>query len=173
MITSGKRTLLLIGLLLTVSLLLSLCFSQPLLAAERPILYLFWGEGCPHCEDEKEFLSLIREEYPQLEMRWFEVWSHPEFAKLADAVRQAYGIKVTSVPMTFLGEWGQVGFRSFETTGAEIIEQIDACLEHGCKDALDTVALQQIVTKIRKEAMKNQPNGWEHYPALSSGNAAP
>jgi thiol-disulfide isomerase/thioredoxin len=53
-------------------------------ASEHPILYLFWGDGCSHCEEEKEFLKLLYKQFPELEMRWFEIWEHPEFAKLAD-----------------------------------------------------------------------------------------
>ena len=103
---------LMIGLGLLVALGASLLILQEAIAAEHPILYFFWGEGCPHCEKEKEFLSRLQEKYPELEMRWFETWKHREFTQLADTMRKAYDIKTSSVPMTFLGDWNHVGFSS-------------------------------------------------------------
>lgn len=153
------------------AMLMVCCFvstriCQTAAAAEpRPILYLFWGNGCPHCEDEKEFLKLMRQRYPQLEMRYFEVWDHPEFAKLADTLRQAYKQQSASVPMTFIGEWSLIGFRSFETTGVQIEEQIKACLEKGCVDPLDKLGPEKIIAQIREEVSQNKPQNWELFPA--------
>ena len=137
-----------------------------LVAAEKaPVLYVFWGEGCPHCEEEKEFLEVLHKRSPDFEMRWFEVWKHPQYAKLADAVRKAAGVKTTSVPMTFIGDWNMVGFRSAETSGVKIIEQIDRCLKSGCKDVLDTLGPQLIVEEIRSDISKGEFEDWEYFPA--------
>jgi thiol-disulfide isomerase/thioredoxin len=151
--------------MLSMVFLLSICL--PVLGAEHPILYLFWGDGCPHCEEEKEFLEIVKQDYPQVEMRLFEVWHHPEFAKLAGAMGKAYDVKAGSVPMTFLGEWNHVGFTSFETTGVEMTRQIEQCLQQGCLDALDALGPQKIVLKIREEAAHNTPDGWELHQAAS------
>lgn len=134
-------------------------------ASDHPILYLFWGEGCPHCEEEKEFLKLLYQHYPELEMRWFEIWDYPEFAKLADTMREAFGEKITSVPMTFIGDRAIIGFRSYEETGVQIQEQVKICFEQGCKDAFERIKSQPIVTKIKEEAAKNEPEGWELFSA--------
>jgi thiol-disulfide isomerase/thioredoxin len=141
-------------------------------AADHPILYLFWGEGCPHCEAEKAFLTEMQADYPQLEMRWFEVWDHPEFAQLANALGKAYNIKATSVPLTFLGSWGNIGFLSSEITGVEISNQLKTCLSQGCPDALDKLGPQQIVTRIRDEAANKTAQGWELYPSASATTPA-
>ena len=143
-------------------------WGQSASASETLTLYFFWGEGCPHCEEEKEFLKILREDFPQLEMCWFEVWNHPEFAKLADDLRKAYDIKVTSVPMTFLGEWGHVGFHSFERTGVEMARQVEACLQQGCSDPLEKIGPQRITARIRDEMARNDPKDWEYYPALAT-----
>ena len=145
-----------------------LMFTPNATAAVHPILYLFWGDGCPHCEEEKEFLEIVKEEYPQVEMRLFEVWDHPEFAKLADAMRKTYEVKTSSVPMTFLGDWNHVGFRSFETTGVEMTSQIEQCLAQGCPDALDRLGPHSMVPKIRIEAANNAPDGWDLHRAASA-----
>jgi len=153
-----------------VYLLLTILIPKYAGASEHPILYLFWGDGCPHCAEEKEFLELLHQQYPQLEMRWFEIWDHPEFAKLADALRKAYGEKIASVPMTLIGDQAIIGFRSHEDTGAQIQEWVDACIEQGCSDALDKIKSQPIVKKIKEEALKNEPEGWELFPASSSSD---
>lgn len=147
----------------------------PVLATDtdHPILYLFWGDGCPHCEAEKEFLEIVKQEYPQVEMRLFEVWRHPEFTALADAMRKAYDVKAASVPMTFLGDWSHVGFRSFETTGVEMTRHIEQCLEQGCPDALDRLGPHSMVPKIREQAASNAPDGWELHQAAPIEEESP
>jgi hypothetical protein len=35
------------------------------------------------CEEEKEFLHELQQNYPQVEMRWFDVGARPEFVDLA------------------------------------------------------------------------------------------
>ena len=134
-------------LCITILIILSGLFTaiQPAHAEEPSILYLFWGDGCSHCEKEKIFLEELHSRYPELEMRWFEIWEQRDFLKLADNVRKAYNIKTASVPMTFLGEWSTVGYLSDATTGIEIEEQVVACLENGCPDALERVSEEPIV----------------------------
>jgi hypothetical protein len=51
---------------------------------KHPILYLFWGDGCRIAKKKKKFLAMLREQYPELEMRFFEVWDHPQFTTLGD-----------------------------------------------------------------------------------------
>ncbi|GAK52626.1 hypothetical protein ANT_03440 [Candidatus Moduliflexus flocculans] len=130
----------------------------------RTIFYLFWGDGCPHCEKEREFLFKIRKDYPEVEMRWFEIWNHPEYAKLADALSKTYKLKAVSVPMTFIGDWNVIGFQSAETTGVQIMQQLDKCANEGCKDTLDLLGPRADVEKIREEAAKQAPTDWELFP---------
>ena len=160
-----RKTVLLAGLSF-ILFGLSLMVLQPALAADHPMLYLFWGKGCPHCEKEKEFLKLLQERYPALEMRWFEVWDHPEFADLGDALRKAYDDKITAVvPLTFCGDQALVGFISFEETGAQIEALVKGCLQKGCPDPFDKIAEQPAVKKIRAEVAQKKPQGWAWFPA--------
>lgn len=154
-------------------ILLSFCLTAalPVYAAEPPILYFFWGDGCPHCEEEKMFLDVLKQDSPQLEIRLFEIWNHPEFAQLAEALAKANNINAASVPLTFIGNWGNVGFESFETTGAQIAAQVNTCLQQGCPDALDKLAPQEIAARVRDEAARKSPQGWELRPAVSAASA--
>ena len=98
-------------------------------------------------------------------MRWFEVWNYPKYAKLADRIRKAADIKTASVPMTFIGDWDMVGFRSADTSGVKIIEQLEKCLKDGCKDVLDTLGPQLIVEEIRSNIAEGKIEDWERFPA--------
>lgn len=41
-------------------------------------IYFFWGDGCPHCAAAKPFLAQLKEKYPNVIVRDYEVWKHPE-----------------------------------------------------------------------------------------------
>ena len=61
-----------------------LIFARPVLAqssAAKPhkvVIYLFWGDGCPHCAVAKPFLNELTQRYPKIELRAYEVWYVPE-----------------------------------------------------------------------------------------------
>lgn len=150
---------------LTVLILVALFPLTDAAAAEHPILYLFWGTGCPHCTEEKAFLEQLHERYPELEMRWFEIWDHPEFRELADALSKNYDVKAASVPLTFLGEMAVVGFLSEAITGIQIEKQVVTCLQEGCVDAFDKVDTLPIVEQIRDEASRKEPHNWQLFPS--------
>ena len=143
----------------------------PAVAAEPPILYFFWGEGCPHFEYEKMFFDVLQQDYPQLEIRLFEICIHPEFAILADALGKTRHLNASGVPITFLGNWGNVGFESFETTGVQIAEQVKRCLQDDCPDALEQLGDQELAARIRREAAQHTPQNWELRPAVTVANA--
>lgn len=148
-------------------LILSISLTISAQTAKHPILYFFWGNGCPHCEKEKEFLPKLQARYPQLEMRWFEAWDHPENRAIAEALRQAYNLKSSGVPVTFLGRWHITGYLSDETTGKEIQQQVIACLQQGCIDALESIGPREILLEIRNQAVQQAPVGWELFPATA------
>lgn len=149
---------------LVLTLIMLAC--SPVMAADHPILYLFWGEGCPHCEKEQAFLRQLQTRYPNLEMRWFEIWGHRDFLKLAEALRKTYQVKgPVSVPITFIGDFVNVGFQSDETTGIEFEEKVVACQQKACPDTLDKVNDLPIVQRIHAEIASNTPQQWQWFPA--------
>lgn len=149
------------------SCVLTLLLPVLISAADHPILYLFWGEGCPHCEAEKEFLVQLQEKYPALEMRWFEIWKNSENRKLADAMRQAYDLKTTSVPLTFFDRWGNVGYQSGGITEKQIKDLLIACFRDGCINALEILGPRQATLNIEAQAEQQNPQGWELFPATA------
>lgn len=120
---------------LTASFLLATFHPEISSAKNKATVYFFWGKGCPHCAKEEALLERLREGYPQLEVRSFEVWFSPENARLFVEIAEAYGMKPQGVPVTFIGDFEPItGYRSDEITGKIIEDRIKYCIEHGCKD---------------------------------------
>jgi cytochrome c biogenesis protein CcdA/glutaredoxin len=114
-------------LILSFFLCLSLVFSS-----DKVEIYFFWGQGCPHCAKEKPFLEKLKQKYPQLDVKEFEVYYSTENQELFKKVAEAYNTEVNGVPTTFIGRDFIVGFGSEETTGKKIEDLIQKCLENGC-----------------------------------------
>ena len=49
-------------------LLLFIIFTPNISAKEQVNLYLFWGDGCPHCEEEQQYLKELEKEFDTLKI---------------------------------------------------------------------------------------------------------
>lgn len=125
---------LLISLILISSAILLICSVASAESKNKVILYFFWGDGCPHCAKQKEFLSVIKKKYTKLDIKDYEVWSNPASRELLLTMSKSYGITPSGVPVTFIGDKGFVGFN--EEIGKEIEKTIKACLKKICEDPL-------------------------------------
>ncbi|MEE4195971.1 MAG: hypothetical protein V2J07_12295 [Anaerolineae bacterium] len=110
--------------------------SQP--AEEIPVgpdgtgitIYFFWGEGCPHCEDEWEFFrSTLLPAYPGIVLKDFESWYNEDNADYYQQLAKAFGITAQYVPATFVGDFNVVGFS--EEIGLQIQEQVENYIAQG------------------------------------------
>lgn len=76
-------------------------------------IYFFWGNGCPHCEDEQKFFDSIKEEYhDKFNLYKYEVWYNKNNAKILEAFATTMGGKVSGVPYTIIGKESFSGFGS-------------------------------------------------------------
>ncbi len=103
-------------------------------------LYLFWGEGCPHCSEEKEFLVALKQKYPTLEVKDYEVWYDKQNARLFGRIIKAAGGRSAGVPATVIGDKVFIGFNV--QTAQAIEDAIMLCRERGCPDAMELIARQ-------------------------------
>ena len=89
-------------------------------------VYLFRGNGCPHCEHAMEFLESIADDYGYLEIISYEVWYNSENQKLMEEVSNELGIEVsTSVPLIVIGtEYARRGYSDGMEDG--IIREIES-----------------------------------------------
>ena len=74
-------------------------------------IYLFWGDGCPHCKEEKLFLKSIENEYGNLfNVYEFEVWHNEENEKIMKEFGKAMDDNLIGVPYTIIGKESIKGF---------------------------------------------------------------
>lgn len=74
-------------------------------------IYFFWGNGCPHCEEEFKFLKSIETEYGNyFTLNTFEVWYSKDNVKILEQFANAMGDEVSGVPYTIIGNKTFTGF---------------------------------------------------------------
>jgi thiol-disulfide isomerase/thioredoxin len=132
-----KGVVLLLAGLIFFSLVLSISSVSALdkaLEGNKVTIYLFWGEGCPHCADEKPFLDSLQQRYPELEVKSYETWYNPENAKLFSDMAKAFGTTAMGVPTTFLDDKVWVGYADY--MGKEIEDKVKYCIEQSCTNPL-------------------------------------
>lgn len=79
-------------------------------------IYVFWGDGCPHCEALFQFLETIPKEYQKyFRVYAFEVWYNEENGKIMDQFAHILGGEVGNrgVPYIIVGE---DAFRGYDAT---------------------------------------------------------
>ena len=66
-------------------LVISFFFILPVSAKENDkiTLYLFYGDGCPHCAEEKVYLNEIKDKYDNFEIVYYEALKIFQFSDLA------------------------------------------------------------------------------------------
>ncbi|MBW6475412.1 MAG: hypothetical protein K0B14_19960 [Anaerolineaceae bacterium] len=132
------KTLRLLGwITLTILAIVLLTFTSPKPVAAQEgnpvVIYMFWGEGCPHCAAAKPYFEDLANKNPEIELRFFEIYNSAEnqekFAKMAEA----FGFEAWGVPTIFIGDHYWEGYS--ETLQPEFESVINTCIENGCKDA--------------------------------------
>ena len=93
---------------------------------EHLTIYFFWGDGCPYCELQKEFLEEVEEKYPEMEIKSYEVWFNQENQAILREFAERFGVQATGVPITFIGEDYWVGFSP--AIERDMIETIESCI---------------------------------------------
>lgn len=122
------------NLKLTVLVLLWFILSVwPVKAENAANGYLFYGLGCPHCAREKVFLDIMKEKYPEFQVKEFEVYYNRENARLFERVAKNLGEESNGVPFLVIGEKSFVGFGEGVTDRAIEAKIVD-CIEKGCGD---------------------------------------
>ncbi len=120
-------------------------------------LYLFWWDGCPHCEKERAFLPTLEEKYGErLVIQQFEIWKDKKNQKLLQEVVKGFNTPVNSVPLTLIGDAKIVGYGSNETTGKQIEEAIQYCLVNTCSD----LVAPALASQAQQEVEVSKKNEW-------------
>jgi thiol-disulfide isomerase/thioredoxin len=96
-------------------------------------IYLFWGEGCPHCAKAKPFLESLAAENPRIVLRAYEIYYATENHAVFEAVCRAAGFEPQYVPTIIIGKRYWEGYS--DQIALEIRAFVSSCLKTGCPDA--------------------------------------
>ncbi len=110
-------------------LIFVLMSSLALAENEKPVIYFFFGQGCPHCGHMELFLDNMKEKYP-IEVKKFEVYFNQSNRELFEKLSKAYGTEIKGVPTVFIDKKVIVGYSKF--IEKEIKSKINECIKNGC-----------------------------------------
>jgi hypothetical protein len=79
-------------------------------AQPAPDIVLYWGDGCPRCEDERAWLETVAAENPDLTIVQYEVWHDEENRALFVEAGEGLGFTASSVPTTIMSERVWIGW---------------------------------------------------------------
>ena len=96
------------------------------------MIYLFWGEGCPYCHAEQNFLTALKTQYPQIVVREFEVYHSEENRQYMRQMLAEFGLEPSGVPATFIGDRHWIGFG--ESVARQIEHTVITCSQNTCID---------------------------------------
>lgn len=96
-------------ILFLLTLLLVLPFTQA--QAEEVNVTLFYGDGCPHCAKEEEYLEVLQKQLGEnLNVQKYEVWNNKENENLLAQVRTVFDDDNEGVPYLVVGNRDFTGF---------------------------------------------------------------
>jgi cytochrome c biogenesis protein CcdA len=112
------------------ALLLALTLAVLTLGAAAPSVEvtLYYGEGCPHCAAEIQFLrDELLPAHPEVAVTAYEVWYDQENLARMVEDSQRLGFEAGVVPVTIVGDEVFVGFG--EQTGAQLTAAVERAAE--------------------------------------------
>lgn len=126
-------------------------------ASEKVTVYLFRGDGCPHCEEALKFFEkLIKDgDYKdKISIRHLEIWKNDENSDIANKVAEAMGDKPIngSVPYIVVGDKTWSGYSS--RMDNEIKNAINDAYQNNKKDKIASIV------EDRGELLTSQESDW-------------
>ena len=137
-----KRTL--PSWLLLAALIFGMASQQVVVHAQTPApenlvhIYLFYGEGCPHCAQAQPFFKGLADQYDGVILKTFEVYYNEENQQIFTDIAQKYGVEQMVVPMFFIGPYYLPGYSEEYDDAIEAV--VVQCLQEGCIDAGEDIA---------------------------------
>ncbi len=133
-IFSTKFLLLTIVALSFIATASTLATPSSIQAQHNTNVYMFWGDGCPHCKHAKEVIEPHIANKPSVSYHNFEVYFNKKNQKKMQLAGETLDIEASGVPLIIVGDTAYTGFS--DTTGKKITQRIDDCVSNGCPDSL-------------------------------------
>ena len=165
-----KSNYIIIGIVVVLAIFILINLNQNnlngnVVDGNKVIAYQFYGEGCPHCSGEANFLEDMEAKYPSLEIRKYEIYLHPENRDLFEQMAQTYEIEIQGVPTVFIDEKVIVGFGS--NTGDKIETEIQRCLTEQCINPLEKTNGEEVTHIIGESSPAENPQEQEQELTLT------
>ena len=116
---------------------------------DKVTLYLFHGDGCPHCASEIEYLNKIESKYENLEIVKYEVWYNDENSEFLKSIKSSFGVDNPYVPATIIGDTIIIGYG--DGTGLKIERAIKYYLENDYIDQVERIKNNEFVKEDLKD----------------------
>lgn len=132
-------------------------------AEEKVInIHLFYGDGCPHCAAEKEFLSDYLKDRSDVKLYKYEIWYDSKNQELLSKVQKEMGTtNKNGVPFTVIGKKTIVGYAD-GITDVQIKEAIDYYLNNDYRDYAGEITGKVKKTEEIKESSQKDKNKLEN-----------
>ena len=113
-------------------------------------IYLFYGDGCPHCAAEEEFLDEYLKDKDNVKLYKYEVWYDKTNQEYLQKVQKKLNDKQSGVPYTVIGDKVLLGYMD-GVTDVTIKNYIDYYYNN---DYVDYVGKITNVSDIRDDSDK-------------------
>ena len=140
-------------------------------AKEQVTLYFFYGDGCPHCAEEEEYLMPDLEKDKDLKIVKLETWQNKENSELLDKVGTAYGLERKGVPCNVIGDTVISGYNEYNAN--KIKRAISYYKNHDYTDQVEKIKNNEEVTindKFGKEEEKTDIDNTIDVPFIGKFN---
>jgi cytochrome c biogenesis protein CcdA/glutaredoxin len=82
----------------------------------QPIcIYLFYGQGCPHCERVRPLIDELAVKYPQVQLKTYEIYFNTTNQAMFREFLERYDVKEEGIPTLFIGDRALVGETAIRT----------------------------------------------------------
>lgn len=102
------------------------------LSSNKPNIYIFWGDGCPHCKALAKFISkLPAKTKDKVNIYSFEVWGDKDNKSFMKNFGKFLDQDVSGVPFTVIGDKIFDGYSSGDTkTDQQILDAINTIIKN-------------------------------------------
>jgi len=143
-----------------------LAFAPFLSAQETQVdMYIFHGQGCPHCANLLEKVEEWKTEFPFLNIKDFEIYFNDENRALLEQLSAAYGTEIQGVPTAFIGDKVIVGFS--DSIERSLEQEVEHCLEEGCASPEEKLENKDTVSIVGDSSPSEDPGKAEAVKKLT------
>lgn len=119
-------------------------------------IHLFYGNGCPHCAAEEEFLTDYLKDRTDVKLYKYEVWYDSNNQELLSKVQKEMGTtNKNGVPFTVIGKKTIVGYAD-GVTDEQIKDAINYYLNNDYRDYAGEITGKVKKTEVKEDTTKDE-----------------